>query len=170
MRFMTHRALAAILAAAAVLAPGLAIADDGPATPALEGLRSTIDPGMLFGSGAAGTTFALSGHLGYGINVGGVIVSPGVSVPFYTFSNNFTLAPMGEVKVHYPIGMLAPYVRGGAGVAIFTGLGSTDLAARAGGGAMFYPLKQFGVGADVAWQKLGNLDGLQLTFPIALNF
>jgi hypothetical protein len=163
-------AASAAVVAALTLAPAEARADDdGPAGSALEGFRYRLEPGMLFTLGALGTTnFALNDHLGYGINIGGVVLSPGLSVPLYLLPNNFTVGIMGELQAYYPMGMLAPYVRGGGGIGIFTGLGTTDGVFRGGGGLMFIPLKQIGIGADVSYAKLGNTDGLQVVFPIHL--
>ena len=172
-------ALLSVAATTATAEPAKAKDDRGPALRAVTGVRYLLAPGFLAspdpirtsnGFDTGNFVFGLDDHLGYGLPVGPVVLSLGVSVPFIFVNTNFTLGTAADVQAHLPIGVLSPYLRVGGGAAFFTGGVSTVGAdkwvtisevgglVRAGGGLLVHPVEELGFGVEVGWVYMGSFD------------
>jgi hypothetical protein len=160
--------IATILTALSALAAP-AYADTGVAREALTQFRWTVSPGAYFPTGDGSAGFALSDHIGYGLNAGPLVISPGLSVPFYFVPENFTLAVLGEAQIHVPVSIISPYVVGGAGYGFATGAGTSGFSYRVGGGLMVYASKTLGIGAEATFGKLDSAELLQVVGAIHLE-
>jgi len=161
-----------LLAALALLVATPAFADN-MVDNALTGFDWIVSPGVYLPQGVVGGDpgFALSDHIGYGLKAGPLYISPGVSVPFFAIPGALALNILGEVQVSYPIGSLAPYALFGLGVGIRTGdFGTTGLGMKVGGGAMFFFTQSFGLGVEVAYDKIDAVDLVHIVAPIHLWF
>lgn len=162
----------------------------GPALRGLTGVRYILAPGLLGspepiltsnGFDTGNLIFGLDDHLGYGLPVGPVVLSLGVSVPFYFINTNFTLGTAADVQAHLPFGMFSPYLRVGGGAAFFTGgvssmgkdksvtISEVGGLFRASGGLLVHPVEQLGFGVEVGWVHMGSFDMLQTVFPFTLR-
>lgn len=192
------------LAAAALFlacSAGSARADDtdAPANERLKGFRYVIKPGFTYQKSTTtvdpdvkqDVTFAVSNHVGWGIPLGPIVLSPGASVPVYFFDAGrddmlggtqhqpgATLAVLGEVEMHLPLRWISLFGFVGAGGAFHFGSNQQGGVFRAGGGLMVYPRSWIGVGVQAAFLTMSNaargpdsaLSALEMTWPIELRF
>jgi hypothetical protein len=153
----------------------------GPAYRGLDGLGYTIAPGFLV-NGQSGTgssvAFALDDHFGYAFGLGHVaLLDAGLSVPFWFFDNRFTFATLLDVRLYFPVSVIAPYVRlsGGASYGFPSGADAqVDGIFRGGGGLLVFPVSMFGIGAEVTYVRMQNAPReanlVEVVFPITVRF
>jgi hypothetical protein len=115
------------------------------------GLRWGVRVGAVFGHGTAG--LALGGRLEYGFDTGVVVVMPGVSVDGY-FAQPNTYVEMATMKVVLPVGWLALFVEGGAGVGQVINPGLAAPAVMGGGGFAFHTGPSLTLGLEGAYEAL----------------
>jgi hypothetical protein len=117
------------------------------------GLRFSIAPGVFIPlHGPAG--FSISGDVRYGIEIGPVIVAPGIKLAGYFPSDLTILAGFATARVTWPLGPVGPYVLGGLGPGWVSSPSNVGLAWLAGGGLMVYIGDRFGIGAEATYQAI----------------
>ena len=109
------------------------------------GFRWGISPAVAFVGGSA--AFALSVYLGYGFDTGSVIFVPGVTLASIFSTNTFIYATP-ELRLVYPIGMVAPFITGGAGPGFNTSPFKGAFVVRGGGGFTVHPSAKFAIGIE----------------------
>jgi hypothetical protein len=120
------------------------------------GFGWTIRPGVVFEkNGTAGFTFGA--QVEYGIDTGSVIAMPGVSVTGY-FAQPNVYVEMPTMKLVLPIGALALFVEGGAGVGEITNPGQAAPALLGAGGFTFHPGPSILLGLEVGYEALLGTD------------
>jgi hypothetical protein len=136
------------------------------------GFQWGLAPGILIGRGK--TSFLLAARLGYGFDLGPVILSPGVRVGLYFVDPNvYQGIPL--VKILFPVDRFAPFLEGGAGIGhIISAPGlpaHTGAALLAGGGFMVHFTKVV-LGAEAMYQTMPGTDfsGLSIGPILAIGF
>jgi hypothetical protein len=120
------------------------------------GLVWSIRPGALFKSGSAG--FSLGGQVEYGFDTGGVIVMPGVNVTAYFVQPN-TYVAMPVMKLVLPVGSLALFIEGGAGIGEeVSNPVQVAPALMGGGGFAFHPGPSLILGLEGGYEALLDTD------------
>jgi hypothetical protein len=120
------------------------------------GLGWTISPGVVFEkNGTAG--FSFGAQVEYGIDTGSVIAMPGVSVAGY-FAQPNVYVEMPTMKLVLPIGALALFVEGGAGVGEITNPGQAAPALLGAGGFTFHPGPSILLGLEAGYEPLLGTD------------
>jgi hypothetical protein len=120
------------------------------------GLGWTISPGVVFEkNGTAG--FSFGAQVEYGIDTGSVIAMPGVSVTGY-FAQPNVYVEMPTMKLVLPIGALALFVEGGAGVGEITNPGQAAPALLGAGGFTFHPGPSILLGLEAGYEALLGTD------------
>lgn len=118
------------------------------------GFQWGIAPGVVFARGKAG--FAIGLRLGYGFDLGSVILVPGVRLAGYFIDPNVYLG-MPTFKIVLPIDRFAPFIEGGAGAGHVDGsgsVGSKNGAALLGGGGFMIHFRPVAFGAEAAYQTI----------------
>lgn len=157
-----------LLALGLSLAAAPALAEPDATHEGLRGFDWRISPGVFVPLDAGSAGFLLSDHIGYGIDLGKLIVSPGLSFPFFFIENNFSLAVAGEVQVYLPIGPIAPYGQVAAGAFVPTNVGSAGFFFRGGAGLMWFANSYVGVGAELSYNRAGDANIVSIVFPLHL--
>jgi hypothetical protein len=119
-----------------------------------EGFQWGISPGVVISGGDAG--FALGVSISYGIDLDSVIVVPGVHGSVYFLPNNVWIG-MPTAKLIVPIDRVGPFVEGGAGYGLVSGVDQSGLAWMAGGGIAVY-FTHFAIGAEASYQAITGTD------------
>lgn len=115
-----------------------------------EGFQWGISPGVAFVNGEAG--FALSARIGYGIDLGSVILVPGIHGSTY-FTDPTVYLAMPDFKVAVPIDRFEPFIEGGVGVGHVTDPSKTGAAFYGGGGFLIH-FRPIAFGAAVGYQTI----------------
>ena len=120
------------------------------------GPRFAIIPGVFIPSnGSAGFSLGLEG--GYGIDLGPVIVTPGLAFQG-NWGGEFTAyTGLGIARVTLPLGPFGPFIEGGVGYGHVSGpldYSSGNLAWRAGLGFIFFFSPRFAIGVDVRYDEI----------------
>jgi hypothetical protein len=118
------------------------------------GFGWSVRPGVLWEHGTAG--FSLEGQVEYGFDTGVVVVLPGVSVEGFFVQPN-TYVEMATMKLVAPVGWLALFVEGGAGVGQ-VGTAQAALALMGGGGFAFHPGPSLGLGLELGYETVRASD------------
>lgn len=116
------------------------------------GFQWGIAPGVIVSRGNVG--FALGLRLGYGFDIGSVILVPGARVAAYFVDPNVYLG-MPTFKVVLPIDRFAPFVEGGVGIGHVDDPAKTGTALMAGGGFMIH-FPRFAFGAEASYQAIAG--------------
>jgi hypothetical protein len=120
--------------------------------------------GAVFGHGTAG--LALGARLEYGFDTGSVVLMPGLSVDGY-FAQPNTYVEMATMKVVLPVGSLALFVEGGAGVGQVINPEQAAPAVMGGGGFAFNTGPSLTLGVEAGYEVLlGTGFSLILLGPI----
>jgi len=120
------------------------------------GKRFAIIPGVFIpSSGSAG--FSLGLEFSYGIDLGPVIVAPGLSLQGNWGGSVTAYSGLANVRVTLPLGSFGPFVEGGLGyghVSADPNYSSGNLAWRAGAGFIFFFSPHFAIGIDVRYDEV----------------
>lgn len=157
-----------LLALGLSLSAAPALAEPDATHEALKGLNWRVTPGVFVPLDAGSAGFLLSDHIGYGIDLGKLIISPGLSVPFFFIENNFSLAVAGEVQAYMPLGPVAPYAQIAAGAFVPTNVGSAGFFFRGGAGIIWFANSYFGIGAELSYNRAGDANIFTIGFPVHL--
>lgn len=118
-----------------------------PAWRANVGFIKTTGIAILFANGSTGVGLELSAR--YGIPAGPFIVAPGARIGGYYIAERLLGLAMPTARVTIPIGPLAPFVQGGAGVGGLTNPGNGGWAWMGGGGLMIHTGGALSFGVEV---------------------
>ena len=121
-----------------------------PNTPAWRsnvGFVKTTGIAILFANGSTGVGLELSAR--YGIPAGPFIVAPGARIGGYYIAERLLGVAMPTGRLTIPLGPLAPFVQGGAGVGGLTNPGNGGWAWLFGGGLMIHTGGALSFGAEV---------------------
>jgi len=121
------------------------------------GLRLSIAPGVFIPANGGSAGFTLGVVAGYGIDVGPVIVTPGVMVQGSWGSNLTIYSGLGGARVTLPLGNFGPFVEGALGygnVSGPAGYSKGGLAIRVGGGFIFFFSRSFALGLTVDYDTI----------------
>jgi hypothetical protein len=154
----THRVGATLAAALSLGLASLAVAQEQPEsprerpdTPAWNAnvgfIRSTGIALLIPSEGSVGGGLELSAR--YGIPAGPFIVAPGARAGGYYMQERFIGVMMGTGRLTVPLGPVAPFVQGGAGIGGLTNPGDGGLAWLFGGGLMIHFGGALALGAEV---------------------
>jgi hypothetical protein len=110
-----------------------------------------VRPGAVFGHGTAG--LALGGRLEYGFDTGAVVLMPGVSVDGY-FAQPNTYVEMATMRLVLPVGWLALFVEGGAGVGQVANSGQAAPALMGAGGFAINTGPSLTLGLEAGYEVL----------------
>lgn len=135
-----------------------------------KGLRFTLAPGVIVPTNGAGAGFSLTGDLRYGIEVGPMIIAPGVRLGGYWPSGPNAYVLLGTLRVTVPVGPVGPYVLGGVGPGWVTSPEHSDVAYVVGGGAMVHIGSRFGIGLEVTYQAITDTQFSAMFFGPSLLF
>jgi hypothetical protein len=126
---------------------------DTPAWNANVGPVSGIGIAILVpDEGSVGAGLELSQR--YGFAFWPVIIAPGGRIGAYYVQSRFIGVAMPTVRVTLPVGPLAPFVQGGAGVGGLSNPGDAGLAWLAGGGLMVHFGSAVAIGAEVNYEGI----------------
>ena len=114
------------------------------------GFQLGLSPGVVIVNGKAG--FALGLRVGYGVDLGTIIIVPSIRGQAY-FTDPNVYVGMPTVKLVLPIDRFAPFVEGGGGVGTVTDPSKTGFAWMVGGGFMVH-VRHFALGAEVSYQAI----------------
>jgi hypothetical protein len=135
-------------------------AQDYPDTPAWNsnvGFISGLGIAILFADdGSAGGGLELSAR--YGIPVSFLVLAPGGRVGGYYLDERFIGILMPTARATVPLGPIAPFVQGGAGVGTLTNPGEGGLAWLGGGGLMIHFGGVLSIGAEVNYEGITGTD------------
>jgi hypothetical protein len=138
------------------------------------GPRFAIIPGIFIpSSGSAGFSLGLEG--GYGLDLGPVIVTPGLAFQG-NWGGDFTAyTGLAIARVTLPLGPFGPFIEGGLGYGHVSGpldYSSGNLAWRAGAGFIFFFTARFAIGLDVRYDAIVDTPFKGWTFAplILLSF
>ena len=132
------------------------------------GFQWGISPGIVVVNGDVG--FALGARVGYGFDLGAVIVAPGLKVAGF-FTDPSVYLGMPTVKLVVPIDRFAPFVEGGVGAGWVSDPGKTGVALMGGGGFMIH-FRHFAFGAEVSYTTITgtNFHGIGFGPILAFGF
>jgi hypothetical protein len=126
---------------------------DTPAWNSNVGLVSGLGIVLLVpDEGSVGGGLELSGR--YGIPAAFAILAPGARVGGYYLQERFIGTLMPTFRVTVPLGPLAPFVQGGAGLGGLSNPGDGGLAWLAGGGLMIHFGDVLSLGAEVNYEGI----------------
>lgn len=126
------------------------------------GFQWGISPGLAIVNGKAG--FAIGGRIGYGFDLGPVILVPGVRFMAY-FVDATILVPTAVAKLVIPIGAFAPFIEGGGGIASVSKPSGVGLDVIGGGGFMYHFSDRFALGAQASYETVvAKLSGTKPDF------
>ena len=114
------------------------------------GFQWGISPGIVVVNGDVG--FALGARIGYGFDLGAVILVPGLKVEGF-FTDPSVYLGMPTVKLVVPIDRFAPFLEGGTGVGWVSDPSKTGVALMGGGGFMVH-FRHFAFGAEVSYTAI----------------
>jgi hypothetical protein len=121
------------------------------------GFQWGLSPGVVFSKGQ--TSFYVGARVGYGFDMGAVLLVPGVHLAG-TFSDPSAYLGAPALKVVFPIDSFAPFVEAGAGVGHVDSKGSasaqTGLALLAVAGFMQHFSRSFGLGVEASYQVIAG--------------
>jgi hypothetical protein len=120
------------------------------------GLRLSIAPGVFFPStGSAGFSLGLDG--GYGVDLGPVVLIPGISAQGNWSSDWTVYAGLVGARLTVPLGNFGPYVETGLGYGHVGGPlneSAGGLAVRVGGGFIYFFSPTFALGVNVRYDTI----------------
>ena len=124
------------------------------------GFQWGVSPGVVFHDGSAG--FYLGLRLGYGFDLGTVIVVPGVRLAGYFLDPNVYIG-MPVLKLVLPIGRFAPFLEGGVGYGHVAADDTNQIAAQnglalLGGGGFMIHYPRIAFGAEAQYQVVTGTD------------
>jgi hypothetical protein len=120
------------------------------------GFRFSIAPGIFIPINGDHVGFSIAGDLRYGIEVGPVVVAPGVKLAGYFPTEVTILAALATTRLTVPLGPVGPYIVGGLGPGWVSEPSRAGLAWLAGGGFMVHIGTRFGIGAEATYQAITN--------------
>lgn len=123
-----------------------------PAWNANVGFIKTTGIAILFADGSTGVGLELSAR--YGIPAGPFIVAPGARIGGYYIAERLIGVAMPTGRLTIPIGPLAPFVQGGAGVGGLTNPGDGGFAWLFGGGLMIHTKGALSFGAEINYSGI----------------
>lgn len=136
------------------------------------GFQLGLAPGILIGRNR--TSFLFAARVGYGFDLGAVILSPGLRVGMYFLDPNVYLG-VPLMKVLFPIDRFVPFVEGGVGIGHLTKSAlipeHTGAVYLAGGGFMLHFTKVV-LGAEAIYQTMPGTEfaGLSIGPILAIGF
>lgn len=142
--------------------------EDSTAFKANTGLHWGIGPVFLFPSDGGPMGGGLDTDLRYGIGVDPIVIAPGGRAAGYVLSGDFIGLAMPTLRVTLPVGPLAPFVVGGAGVGYTSEEKKSGLALLGGGGLMIHISSFFGIGAEATYQTITGTNFKTLTIGPSL--
>lgn len=114
------------------------------------GFHWGISPGVAFSNGKAG--FFLGLRFGYGVDLGAVILVPGIRLAGYFTEPNVYMG-LPAFKIVLPIDRFAPFVEGGAGIGHVMDPSKSGAALMGGAGFMIH-FSGFAFGAEGSYQVI----------------
>jgi hypothetical protein len=120
---------------------------DTPAWRSNVGFVKTTGIAILFADGSTGVGLELSAR--YGIPAGPFILAPGARIGGYYIAERLLGVAMPTGRLTIPLGPLAPFVQGGAGIGGLTNPGNGGFAWLFGGGLMIHTNGPLSFGAEV---------------------
>jgi hypothetical protein len=175
----------ALLGAATLLVPALALAQDDtppssiptptptstPSEPEEEGPSGRdivaaynagfhwgLSPGVFFPSGGGNPGFMMTVDFRYGFDLGSVILAPGLRVAGIFPSGVTAVLSAALLRLTFPLGHFGPFIEGGAGPGHLSDPKHTGLDVYSGLGAMYYFDEHFGLGVVASYEKLLGSD------------
>ncbi|MET0592452.1 MAG: hypothetical protein ABW133_07125 [Polyangiaceae bacterium] len=190
---LSRHALAASLALATLLLPGIAAAEqDGPSsiqnitpgedkshgssnlTPGEDHSRWSMNftPVLLLADGDYRFGGGIDPELKYTLDRGGVRLSAGARVGAYYAKNLLGITAMPTLRLMVPVGPVEPYVSFGMGYGWLTEIQHSDIATMSRIGVVFRFSESFALGVEGTVQKIERSD---FRFPsfgsaVAINF
>lgn len=144
---------------------------DGNAVRQNRGLKVGLGPTLvvpLHDNGPYG--FGVNVDVRYGIQVGPTVVAPGGRVAGYYISGRGVGVAMPTARITLPIGPLAPYILGGAGVGGLTSDTEGGAALMGGGGLMIHVSNVVAFGAEATYQAITGTELHTWTITPAIAF
>lgn len=114
-------------------------------------LQLLLTPGIVFVGDNAGVFLGI--RAGWGIDLGSVIVVPGVRLAGY-FTDPAAYVGMPVAKVVLPLGRFAPFVEAGGGIGHVTSPRETAASLFGGGGVMVHFSEAFGLGVGGSYEVI----------------
>jgi hypothetical protein len=106
--------------------------------------------------GSVGGGIELTGR--YGIPAGPIVLAPGALLGGYYLQERFIGVLMPTFRITLPLGPLAPFAQGGAGIGGISNPGEGGLAWLGGGGLMIHFGGIFALGAEINYQGISGTD------------
>lgn len=123
------------------------------------GVQIGISPGIGFSTNSRSLAFSLGASIGYGIDVGPVVLIPSLHVATFFSSDATVLAGMPSAGFVLPVGPVGIRIDGGVGPGVETRSGVSGVAWRALASVSVHPTPRtaFGVGAEYTYIAAANL-------------
>jgi len=115
------------------------------------GHRFSVAPGVFLPTDGGHVGFSIAGDYRYGIDVGPVVVAPGVRLAGYFPSGFVALTALATARITVPLGPVGPYVLGGIGPGYVSEPKQAGAAYLGGGGLMVYIGRSFAIGAEASY-------------------
>lgn len=115
-------------------------------------LQILLTPGIVFANDKKAGVF-LGARAGWGVDLGSVIVVPGVRLAGY-FTDPAAYVGMPIGKLILPMGRFAPFIEAGAGIGHVTSPRQTAASLFAGGGVMVHFSEALGLGAGASYEVI----------------
>lgn len=115
------------------------------------GSRFSIAPGIFIPRDGQRVGFSIAGDYRYGIELGPVVLAPGVRLSGFFPSQFVALSALGTARLTVPLGPVGPYVMGGVGPGYVSKPAEPGLAFMGGGGLMVYVGQAFAIGAEATY-------------------
>jgi hypothetical protein len=131
-------------------APGSQDPMEGPHS----GFKFAVTPGMAFEPATSRAGFNLGMEGTYGIELGPIVVAPGLAAQILVPLGTRVLMGFPELEILVPIGAFAPFVLVGAGLGADSTTGRAGLAIRGAAGVLWGISDAFGIVADGAYHDV----------------
>lgn len=115
------------------------------------GSRFSLAPGIFIPRNGTRVGFSLAGDYRYGIELGPVVLAPGVRLSGFFPAGFVALSALGTARLTVPLGPVGPYVMGGVGPGYVSQPSEVGLAFMGGGGLMVYVAEAFAIGAEASY-------------------
>ena len=115
------------------------------------GSRFSLAPGIFIPQNGARVGFSLAGDYRYGVELGPIVLAPGLRLAGFFPSGFMALSALGTARLTVPLGPVGPYVMGGVGPGYVNKPSETGLAFMGGGGLMVYVAQAFAIGAEASY-------------------
>lgn len=151
-------------------APAVAQADERLTRAWIRGFDLFAGPAIFIPLEGGSAGYVADLQASYGLDLGPVVLSPGVNVPLFWLNDLVSLEVMGVVQAYLPMGPIAPYARVGGGAAITTGnMGTTGGAFRGGLGICWYT-EHFSIGAEASYNLFNSVSFFEVMVPLGIRF